>query len=361
MLRRQAAARRWPRPEPGDRRFARQEWQREPVLRLPEAVLPARVALPRRTGRAAPSSTPRSKERLRFAVQAVVRRHVAGELRRDQSRRCCAQALETQRRKPHARAAPTCIADAQRRPHHARPTRRPSRSAATSRSRPGDVVYENDLIQLIQYRAGARARACAAARPLVMVPPCINKYYILDLQPENSFVRYAVEQGHTVFMVSWRNVGAGAGRLRPGTTTSRWACSRRFAGRAGDRAERPRQRARLLRRRHAARRRARRARARRARTRWRASPTSTTMLDFADTGTDRRVHRRGERRGARGRHRQGRHPARRGPRVVFSSLRANDLVWPYVVNNYLQGGTPAAFDLLYWNADSTNLPGPMYC
>ena len=60
-------------------------------------------------------------------------------------------------------------------------------------------------------------------RPLVMVPPCINKFYILDLQPENSFVRYAVEQGHTVFMVSWRNVGPEQGHS-PGTTTSRWAC-----------------------------------------------------------------------------------------------------------------------------------------
>ena len=79
------------------------------------------------------------------------------------------------------------------------------RNVATT---PGEVVYENDLIQLIQYRARTKE---VASRPLVMIPPCINKFYILDLQPENSFVGYAVDRGHTVFMVSWRNVEAEQG------------------------------------------------------------------------------------------------------------------------------------------------------
>src|SRR5258708_32551059 len=74
----------------------------------------------------------------------------------------------------------------------------------------GAVVFENGLIQLIQYRP---LTPTVFKRPLVMVPPCINKYYILDLQPENSFARYAVEQGHVVFMVSWRNITGELGSL----------------------------------------------------------------------------------------------------------------------------------------------------
>src|SRR5262249_47154169 len=72
------------------------------------------------------------------------------------------------------------------------------------------IIFENELIQLIQYGPLTDE---VSARPLVMIPPAINKFYVLDLQPSNSFVRYAVEQGHTVFMVSWRNITAAEGHL----------------------------------------------------------------------------------------------------------------------------------------------------
>src|SRR5262249_37437848 len=75
---------------------------------------------------------------------------------------------------------------------------------------PGAVVFENELMQVIQSAPTAKQ---VHERPLLMIPPCINKFYILDLQPENSLVRHVIEQGHSVYMVSWRNVGSEQGKL----------------------------------------------------------------------------------------------------------------------------------------------------
>ncbi|MDK9725434.1 MAG: class I poly(R)-hydroxyalkanoic acid synthase [Sterolibacteriaceae bacterium MAG5] len=218
---------------------------------------------------------------------------------------------------------------------------------------PGAVVYENELMQLVQY---SPLTDKVAKRPFVMVPPCINKFYILDLQPENSYVRYAVEQGHTVFLVSWRNVKADLGHktwddyIEEGPLTA-FRVAQEICGVdqvnalgfcvggtiissalavAAARGEKPVASLTLL----------------------------TTLLDFSDPGElgcfidEASVVTRENTIGKGG--------LLHGKELssVFSSLRANDLIWQYVVGNYLKGGKPMAFDLLYWNSDSTNLPGP---
>ena len=221
---------------------------------------------------------------------------------------------------------------------------------------PGAVIYENELMQVIQY---APTTDRVHERPLLIIPPCINKFYILDLQPENSFVRYAVEQGHTVFLVSWRNITDELGHLTWDDYLERGVMQAIDVARAVTRADKINTLGfcvggTLL-----------------------ASALAvlqakgkdlvasltllTTMLDFSDTGeigalvSEQSVAAREDAIGQGG-VMQGKELA-----FTFSSLRANDLMWQYVVNSYLKGKAPPAFDLLYWNADSTNLPGPMMC
>jgi poly[(R)-3-hydroxyalkanoate] polymerase subunit PhaC len=221
---------------------------------------------------------------------------------------------------------------------------------------PGTVVFQNDLIQLIQYTP---TTSTVHRRPLVIVPPCINKYYILDLQPANSFVGHAVAEGHVVFLVSWRNVQADQGTLTwddyleqgvvAALDTALAITKADLADTLGfciggtllacalavlaARGRRPASSMTLL----------------------------TTMLDFTETGdigllvTPEGVAAREAAIG------QGGLLRGRELSQVFASLRANDLIWPYVVNGYLKGKPPPAFDLLYWNSDDTNLPGPMFC
>ena len=220
---------------------------------------------------------------------------------------------------------------------------------------PGEVVYENRLIQLIQYRASTPQ---VYERPLVIVPPCINKYYVLDMRPENSFVRHAVDLGHTVFMVSWRSADAELAQLTwddylqegvmTALRTARDIAGTRTVNALGFcvggtllasalavMATRREQVAHSL-------------------------TLLTTLLDYSDTGElsvfiDEHYVAARESTLAAGGLLDGNELA-----LAFASLRANDLVWRYVVNNYLLGRKPEAFDLLYWNDDSTNLPGPMY-
>ncbi len=225
----------------------------------------------------------------------------------------------------------------------------------------GSVVFENEFFQLLEYKPLTKQ---VYERPLLMVPPCINKFYILDLQPENSLIRYAVAEGHRVFVVSWRNPDASM-------ATKTWDDYIEHAAiRAIDAvqeitgaktintlgfcvggtilatalavlAARGRQPA--------------------------ASVTLlTTLLDFSNTGIldifiDEALVQ--VREATLGPASPGGGNLLKGQELAstFSFLRPNDLVWNYVVGNYLKGETPPPFDLLYWNGDGTNLPGPMYC
>jgi polyhydroxyalkanoate synthase len=221
---------------------------------------------------------------------------------------------------------------------------------------PGAVVFENELIQLIQYRPLTDE---VSVRPLVMVPPAINKFYVFDLQLGNSFVRYAVEQGHTVFMVSWRNITADQGHLTWDDYLEFGVMRAIDAALSVTGADKANAlgfcvggtmlgcAAAVL--------------AARGEDKLASLTFLTTMLDFSDAGEigllidDAGVAAREQTIGHGG-VMPGREIA-----FVFSTLRGNDLIWPYVVGNYLEGRQPDAFDILYWNADSTNLPGPMYC
>ena len=223
----------------------------------------------------------------------------------------------------------------------------------------GAVVFENDYFQLLEYKP---LSAKVFENPFLLVPPCINKYYILDLQPENSLVRYAVAQGHRTFVVSWRNPDASL-------ATKSWDnyieeavikaihVTRDIAGKpaqeesinalgfcvggtmlaaglavAAAKGQSPVASLTLL----------------------------TSMVDFKETGPlgvfvdEQHASLREQQIG------QGGLMSARELGTTFSFLRPNELVWNYVVSNYLKGESPVAFDLLFWNGDSTNLPGPFF-
>ncbi|OJX65806.1 class I poly(R)-hydroxyalkanoic acid synthase [Magnetospirillum sp. 64-120] len=220
---------------------------------------------------------------------------------------------------------------------------------------PGKVVYQNDLMQLLQFDPTTET---VADRPLLIVPPWINKYYILDLRPKNSFIKWAVDQGHTVFVISWVNpdehlaakgfadymlegplaaikaieqatghkeVNA-VGYCLGGTLT---VCTLAYMAAKGL-------------------------------TGIASATLFTTMTDFSEPGElgvfideeqlvalESRMNEAG--------YLDGRDMA-----MTFNMLRANDLIWSFVVNNYLLGKDPFPFDLLYWNSDSTRMPAAMH-
>jgi polyhydroxyalkanoate synthase len=339
-------------PKAGDRRFSGKGWRDNPYFDyLRQSYLLASSYLEELVEAA--QLEPQAKERLRFAarqwIDALSPANFAAT-----NPAVLGQALQT-RGESLTRGLANLLGDVQKKRISQSDEARfeLGRNLATT---PGEVVFQNELIQLIQYRAATEK---VAARPLVMIPPCINKYYILDLQADNSFVAHAVAQGHTVFMVSWRNVGSEQGHLtwddylEKGVFAAIHA-AREIAGSEQVNALGFCVGGTLL------------GAALAVLSRKNQNPVASatflaTMLDFSDPGQiglfvdEASVAAREAAIGGGGIF-PGSDLA-----FVFSSLRANDLIWPYVVNNYLLGEAPAAFDLLYWNADSTNLPGPMYC
>ncbi|ELO1779192.1 class I poly(R)-hydroxyalkanoic acid synthase [Vibrio fluvialis] len=215
----------------------------------------------------------------------------------------------------------------------------------------GEVVFKNDLFELIQYKPLTET---VHSTPLLIVPPFINKYYILDLREKNSLVRWLVEQGHTVFMMSWRNPGKAqaavnfedyvlegvvkavtaiesitgqeqinaAGYCIGGTvlaTTIAYYAAKRMKKRI------------------------------------KSASFFTTLLDFSQPGevgayiNDTIISAIEMQNNAKG------YMDGRSLSVTFSLLRENSLYWNYYVDNYLKGSSPVDFDLLYWNSDSTNV------
>jgi polyhydroxyalkanoate synthase len=220
---------------------------------------------------------------------------------------------------------------------------------------PGKVVFQNDLLQLIQY---VPTTETVFREPLLIIPPWINKYYILDLREKNSFIRWAVQQGHTVFVVSWVNPDArlanknfedymlegplaalgaieqATGERKVNTIgyclggTLLGAALGYMAAKGDDRVN--------------------------------SATFFVALLDFSIPGElgvfideqqienlERRMNERGFLEGSE-------------MAGTFSMLRSNDLVWSFVINNYLMGKEPFPFDLLYWNSDSTRMPAKMH-
>jgi polyhydroxyalkanoate synthase len=220
---------------------------------------------------------------------------------------------------------------------------------------PGKVVYQNDLSQLIQYNPTTEN---VKRRPLLIIPPWINKFYILDLRPSNSFIGWAVSQGHTVFVISWVNPDE---RLAAKTFADYMLEGPLAALNAIEQATGEREAnvigyclgGTLLASTVA-------YTAAKRDNRIKSATYFATMVDFAEAGElsvfidEKQLSALEQRMNAKG-YLEGRDMA-----ATFKMLRANESIWSFVVNNYLLGKSPFPFDLLYWNADSTRMPAAMH-
>lgn len=340
-------------PELGnDRRFAAEAWQKQPLFGWQVAWYRFHSEFLQRSA-ALVQSDERTQDRLRFAVQqwidAVSPANFLATNPDAQQRM-----IETQGESLR-QGIQNLLNDLQQ----GRISQTPADAFEVGRNvctTPGTVIYQNELVQLIQYQP---ATPSVGERPLLIIPPAINKYYILDLQPGNSFIGHAVAEGHTVFVVSWRNIqdpdctlgwddylqkgivdpihvvqaisGQPTINLLGFCIGGTLLCTALAALAA--KGEKPAASLTLL----------------------------TTLLDSTHPGVlgifidEMQLALREGSIGQRG-IMPGKDLA-----LTFNFLRPNELVWNYVVGNYLKGETPPPFDLLYWNSDSTNLAGPMFC
>jgi polyhydroxyalkanoate synthase len=337
-------------PEPGDKRFSAPEWAESPVFDYLRQAYLINSSFLRQVVDSTPLEDGRAKERLQFLTRQYIDALAPSNFGATNPE--FIQAAVNTKGESITKGIQNLLADLDK-----------GRVSMTDESvfevgrnlaiTPGSVVFENELIQLIQY---APLTETVAQTPLLIVPPCINKYYILDLQPENSFVRYVVSQGHTVFLVSWKNAEQSEAQKTWDDYVEQGVLKALEVVRSITKVKKPNilgfcVGGTLLATALAV-----------ARARGEDPVTSltflTSFLDFSDTGEigclidEASVSAREAAIGKGG--------ILRGQELasVFSFLRANDLVWQYVVGNYLKGGTPKAFDLLFWNSDATNLPGP---
>ncbi|MCE8018274.1 class I poly(R)-hydroxyalkanoic acid synthase [Halomonas sp. MCCC 1A17488] len=217
---------------------------------------------------------------------------------------------------------------------------------------PGYVVYENELIQLIQYTPTTET---AFKTPLLVVPPWINKYYILDLRQDNSLVKWLVDQGHTVFLISWRNPGpeqrdlTWADYMQMGPIAAMEAIEQACGEKSvnllsycigGTLAAST---VAYL------------TSTRRGR-KVKSVTYMATLQDFRDPGELGVLLSEPILQGIEARMEEDGYLDGRSMAYTFNLLRENDLFWSFYVSNYLKGENPAPFDLLYWNTDGTNLP-----
>jgi len=337
-------------PEPGDRRFAHPAWAESPIYDYVRQAYLLNASYMKKMADAAPAADRLTKSRMQFMARQIADALAPSNFAATNPE-FVQKALETNGESIKL-GLQNLLGDLEK----GRISMTDDSAFEVGRNlatTAGAVVFENELFQLLQY---APLTDTVAKRPLLVVPPCINKFYILDLQPENSFIRYAVSQGQTVFLMSWRNAQEAQGHLtwddylENGPLTAirivQEICKTKQINALGfcvggtilssalavakARGEDPVTSLTLL----------------------------TTLLDFSDTGEigcfvdEKSVAQREATIG------KGGLLTAKELSTTFSALRANDLIWQYVVGNYLKGNKPAPFDLLYWNSDSTNLPGP---